>query len=332
MICCAMTGAVAKQVKVVTNEGVVYVGTLKQFKAFEKVVLIIQGKEYSIPYNNVEAINEVAADTPEQVPAGQAPSEQTPSEAVKEEPVKEEPVKARSRKAKSRKAKSRKEEQPEVDEQPKVVEEPKVVEQPKVVEEPKVVEQPKVVEEPVVVEQPKVLESPKALLEEPKVNPEPKANPEPKVNPEPKAKPEPKVKPEPNPTSKLTGYTGFVLEKGNNVYLDCTSDPKNDEYDNAAVDVLKRQLRRDGFWNVVADKKDAHLTIICKVDLNKKTSIGIGSPVTGKEEILGDTDQPENVNDYRRIVWEMYNKHVLTLQRKIENEKVPKQMRKDFTK
>ena len=310
-----MTGAVAKQVKVVTNEGVVYVGTLKQFKAFEKVVLIIQGKEYSIPYNNVEAINEVAADTPEQVPAGQAPSEQTPSEAVKEEPVKEEPVKARSRKAKSRK-----EEQPEVAEQPKVVEEPKVV------------EQPKVVEEPVVVEQPKVLESPKALLEEPKVNPEPKANPEPKVNPEPKAKPEPKVKPEPNPTSKWTGYTGFVLEKGNNVYLDCTSDPKNDEYDNAAVDVLKRQLRRDGFWNVVADKKDAHLTIICKVDLNKKTSIGIGSPVTGKEEILGDTDQPENVNDYRRIVWEMYNKHVLTLQRKIENEKVPKQMRKDFTK
>jgi len=308
MICCAMTGAVAKQVKVVTNEGVVYVGTLKQFKAFEKVVLIIQGKEYSIPYNNVEAINEVAADTPEQVPAGQAPSEQTPSEAVKEEPVKEEPVKARSRKAKSRKAKSRKEEQPEVAEQPKVVEEPKVV------------EQPKVVEEPVVVEQPKVLESPKALLEEPKVNPEPKANPEPKVNPE------------PNPTSKWTGYTGFVLEKGNNVYLDCTSDPKNDEYDNAAVDVLKRQLRRDGFWNVVADKKDAHLTIICKVDLNKKTSIGIGSPVTGKEEILGDTDQPENVNDYRRIVWEMYNKHVLTLQRKIENEKVPKQMRKDFTK
>ena len=303
MICCAMTGAVAKQVKVVTNEGVVYVGTLKQFKAFEKVVLIIQGKEYSIPYNNVEAINEVAADTPEQVPAGQAPSEQTPSEAVKEEPVKEEPVKARSRKAKSRK-----EEQPEVAEQPKVVEEPKVV------------EQPKVVEEPVVVEQPKVLESPKALLEEPKVNPEPKANPEPKVNPE------------PNPTSKWTGYTGFVLEKGNNVYLDCTSDPKNDEYDNAAVDVLKRQLRRDGFWNVVADKKDAHLTIICKVDLNKKTSIGIGSPVTGKEEILGDTDQPENVNDYRRIVWEMYNKHVLTLQRKIENEKVPKQMRKDFTK
>ena len=313
MICCAMTGAVAKQVKVVTNEGVVYVGTLKQFKAFEKVVLIIQGKEYSIPYNNVEAINEVAADTPEQVPAGQAPSEQTPSEAVKEEPVKEEPVKeepvkARSRKAKSRKAKYRKEEQPEVAEQPKVVEEPVVVEQPKVVEEPKVVEQPK------------VLESPKALLEEPKVNPEPKANPEPKVNPE------------PNPTSKWTGYTGFVLEKGNNVYLDCTSDPKNDEYDNAAVDVLKRQLRRDGFWNVVADKKDAHLTIICKVDLNKKTSIGIGSPVTGKEEILGDTDQPENVNDYRRIVWEMYNKHVLTLQRKIENEKVPKQMRKDFTK
>ena len=309
MICCAMTGAVAKQVKVVTNEGVVYVGTLKQFKAFEKVVLIIQGKEYSIPYNNVEAINEVAADTPEQVPAGQAPSEQTPSEAVKEEPVK-----ARSRKAKSRKAKSRKEEQPEVAEQPKVVEEPKVVEQPKVVEEPVVVEQPKVVEEPVVVEQPKVLESPKALLEEPKANPEPKVN------------------PEPNPTSKWTGYTGFVLEKGNNVYLDCTSDPKNDEYDNAAVDVLKRQLRRDGFWNVVADKKDAHLTIICKVDLNKKTSIGIGSPVTGKEEKLGDTDQPENVNDYRRIVWEMYNKHVLTLQRKIENEKVPKQMRKDFTK
>ena len=98
------------------------------------------------------------------------------------------------------------------------------------------------------------------------------------------------------------------------------------------MDVLKRQLRRDGFWNVVENKKDAHLTLICKVDLGKKMNIGIGSPLTGKEDMLGDTNEPENVNDYRKIVWEMYNKHILTLQKKIVNEKVPKHLKKDFTK
>lgn len=171
----------------------------------------------------------------------------------------------------------------------------------------------------------------------------PEPAPEPAVVPEvvPEPAPEPAVVPEPEPVpapapapvvqSKWSDYHGFLLESGNNVYFDCTSDPKNDQYNEAALDVLKRH---DGFWKMVDQPEDAHFSIVCVASLHEKSkvSIGISSKITGKEEVLGEVKGPEDVSEYRKIVWELYNKHIIPLQKKIETNKTPKRIAKDFTK
>lgn len=134
-------------------------------------------------------------------------------------------------------------------------------------------------------------------------------------------------------SSKLKDYKGLVLEKSNSVYLDCISDPKDDAYNEAAHDVLKRQLRRDGFWKVVDNPSEAHFSIVCLVSLETKgkASVAICSLLTDKNEWLGAEKGAGDVNEYRKIVWELYNKYILSLQKKIESNKIPKQTKKDFT-
>ena len=168
-------------------------------------------------------------------------------------------------------------------------------------------------------------------VSEPKPKPEivpavvPTPAPEPAVVPEPA--PEPVPAPAPVVQSRWSDYHGFLLESGNNVYFDCTSDPKNDQFNEAALDVLKRH---DGFWKIVDRPEDAHFSIVCVA--KSKVSIGISSEITGKEEVLGEVKCPEDVSEYRKIVWELYNKHIIPLQKKIETNKTPKRIAKDFTK
>ena len=131
----------------------------------------------------------------------------------------------------------------------------------------------------------------------------------------------------------LTGYKGFLLESGNSVYIECISDPKNEAYNEAALDVLKRQLRRDGFWKIVDTAEESHFSIVCLANLQgkKKATIAISSLVTGNNEVLGDLKGYEDVNEYRKTVWELYNKYILPMQKKIENNKTPKRTMADFT-
>jgi len=131
----------------------------------------------------------------------------------------------------------------------------------------------------------------------------------------------------------LTGYKGFLLESGNSVYIECISDPKNEAYNEAALDVLKRQLRRDGFWKIVDTAEESHFSIVCLANLQgkKKATIAISSLVTGNNEVLGELKGYEDVNEYRKTVWELYNKYILPMQKKIENNKTPKRTMADFT-
>ena len=133
--------------------------------------------------------------------------------------------------------------------------------------------------------------------------------------------------------STLTGYKGFLLESGNCVYIECLSDPKDESYNEAALDVLKRQLRRDGFWKIVDTVGESHFAIVCSTSLQgkNKAMVSISSSVTGNKEVLGELKGFEDVNEYRKTVWELYNKYVLSLQRKIENNKTPKRTMADFT-
>ena len=125
----------------------------------------------------------------------------------------------------------------------------------------------------------------------------------------------------------------FLLERGNNVFLECISNPENEAYNEAARDVLQRQMSRDGFWNITDQREEADFFIVCRANLEGRNdaTIAIRSLITGKESALGEIKKYEDVDDYRRVVWELYNKYIIPLHKAIENNKVSKRLKQDFT-
>ena len=125
----------------------------------------------------------------------------------------------------------------------------------------------------------------------------------------------------------------FLLERGNNVFLECISNPENEAYNEAARDVLQRQMSRDGFWNITDQREEADFFIVCRANLEGRNdaTIAIRSLLTGKESALGEIKKYEDVDDYRRVVWELYNKYIIPLHKAIENNKVSKRLKQDFT-
>ena len=296
LFCSITVSAQQKQrkiVKLTTRQGVSYVGFLEELKTFEYVLLDVGGKRLQIPFNDMAYIDELKRI-------------ETDKDDAKKEKV---------------------EVKKEVEEVKK--EEPKVEEEaPKFVEtmEPELAQVP----EPVVEPEPEPVAEPEPVpVAEPE--PEPVAEPE----PEPVAEPEPEPVAEPEPakvTSKFANYHGFLLEEGNNVYLSCLSSPKNVAYDDAAIDVLTRQILRDGFWHIVDNPEDAHFVLSCIVNKNDdKISVGISSDLTGGKEELGSMKGSEDVTEYRKLVWELYNKYIIPLEHKIEKGSIPKHTKKNFT-
>lgn len=108
---------------------------------------------------------------------------------------------------------------------------------------------------------------------------------------------------------------------------------ENEKYETAAKNDLIMYLKKDGFWNVVDDMIDAHFTISYTVDLQgrDKAYISIDSWRSGKSILLGATYTDESIRTNRRIVLEMYNKHIVSIQKKIEKGSVSKSMKKAFT-
>jgi hypothetical protein len=125
----------------------------------------------------------------------------------------------------------------------------------------------------------------------------------------------------------------FLLERGNNVFLECISNPENEAYNEAARDVLQRQMSRDGFWNITDQREEVDFFIVCRANLEGRNdaTIAIRSLLTGKESALGEIKKYEDVDDYRRVVWELYNKYIIPLHKAIENNKVSKRLKQDFT-
>jgi hypothetical protein len=289
-----------KVVKLTTRQGVSYVGFLEELKTFEYVLLEVGEKLVQIPFDDMAYIDELKRIEPK-----------------KDEAKKDVEVKAKK-------------------EEPKVEEEtPKPIE----------VKMPEPTPEPVVasVEPKKVEETPNsdpAPVLVPVAEPEPELVVAPVVKePELKAELLKVVEPEPAPetvsakvTSKFANYHGFLLEEGNNVYLSCLSSPKNVAYDDAAIDVLTRQILRDGFWHIVDNLEDAHFVLSCIVNKNDdKVSVGISSDLTGGKEELGSMKGSEDVTEYRKLVWELYNKYIIPLEHKIEKGSIPKHTKKNFT-
>ncbi len=284
-----------KVVKLTTRQGVSYVGFLEELKTFEYVLLEVGEKRVQIPFDDMAYIDELKRiDT-------------NKDEAKKEVEVKKE-------------------------EAPKPID-VKILE-PK--PEP-VVTKVETAPVPVPVAEPEPGVVPEVKESEPKAEPvkpekvEKVQNPEPAPILVPVAEPEPELVVAPV-VSKFANYHGFLLEEGNNVYLSCLSSPKNATYDDAAIDVLTRQILRNGFWHIVDNPEDAHFVLSCIVNKNDdKVSVGISSELTGGKEELGSMKGSEDVTEYRKLVWELYNKYIIPLEHKIEKGSIPKHTKKNFT-
>lgn len=127
----------------------------------------------------------------------------------------------------------------------------------------------------------------------------------------------------------LANYKGLLLAKGNNVYIYS----ENEEYEKVGAKQLKSLLRKEGFWNVVDNMADAHFILGYIVDLRgrDKAFIHISSWRTEKAMILCVSSTDESVQTNSRLAYEMYNKHIIPFQKKIEKGTISKRIKRDFT-
>lgn len=133
----------------------------------------------------------------------------------------------------------------------------------------------------------------------------------------------------------LKYYKGFLLDKGNNVYIYyCNSDKDpNAQYDKEAAIVLKALLKKDGFWNVVDNMNKAHFVISYSVITrgNDKAQLAISSWRTNKIEFLGIRGTDETILKNNVVAQDFYNGPIKSLQKRIEQRRVPKRLIDDFT-
>lgn len=79
-------------------------------------------------------------------------------------------------------------------------------------------------------------------------------------------------------------YKGFLLDKGNVVYIPNAET----EYEQVAVQYLRKRIASDGFWKLAVKKSQAHFQIVYEVDLKgrdkvKQTYLQRMDPYTKKE-------------------------------------------------
>ena len=133
----------------------------------------------------------------------------------------------------------------------------------------------------------------------------------------------------------LKDYKGFLLAKGNKVYV-CSGNSDKDswsDYDREAAGVIMTLLKRDGFWNVVDDINEAHFTINYFVDTrgSDKAYCSLSTWRTGKSFLLTVRKSNESASDNSLIAMKCYEKYIRPLQKKIESGKLPKKIVEDFT-
>lgn len=127
-------------------------------------------------------------------------------------------------------------------------------------------------------------------------------------------------------------YKGFLMEKGNNVYVFCD----NDKYGKKGADRLRSLLIQDGFWNVVDRMENAHFTINYGVTLRRgdKLLLSVSSWRTNELvylAILRKLGVEDDDNHERYYAQELYDDYIVPFQKKIVNGKLAKSIVKKFT-
>ena len=133
----------------------------------------------------------------------------------------------------------------------------------------------------------------------------------------------------------LKDYKGFLLGKGNNVYIHHSNsdEDKNAKYDQEGAMVLKALLKKDGFWNVVDNMYDAHFVISYSVITTEsdKAHLAISSWRKDIVRILDSHGTNETVLKNNIVAQDFYNGPIRSLQKKIEKGKLSKKLIEEFT-
>ena len=127
----------------------------------------------------------------------------------------------------------------------------------------------------------------------------------------------------------LANYKGFLLAKGNNVYVYC----EGKDYEKAGAEALRKLLKNDGFWNVVDRMQEAHFTINYLVSLRGRDQgyISVSSWRVQQSELIYGESTNETPSPNINIATKGYNKVITSLQKKIEKGEVPQIIKKKFT-
>ena len=133
----------------------------------------------------------------------------------------------------------------------------------------------------------------------------------------------------------LKDYKGFLLGKGNNVYIHHSNSDENPnaKYDKEGAIVLRALLKRDGFWNVVDDMNEAHFVISYSVVTTKsdKAQLIISSWRKDIVHFLDSRGTDESVLKNNIVAQDFYNGPIKSLQKKIEKGKISKKLIEEFT-
>lgn len=124
---------------------------------------------------------------------------------------------------------------------------------------------------------------------------------------------------------KKPATNGSLLGKGNNVFV--TSG--EDNYELSGAQELRKQINVDNFWNVVHDVNLAHFIIEYHVNTEgrDKAYIIIKAPEKGvATKEMYSTSSSESVIDNRKVARSIYIQDLMSLQKKIESNKVPNQL------
>lgn len=131
----------------------------------------------------------------------------------------------------------------------------------------------------------------------------------------------------------VSEYKGFLLEKGNSVYVRVSD---NDEtYERAGCQELKRLLKEDGFWNVVDEEANSHFEISYQVvteGVPDRAYLEIWQYKEGIKCYLFESVHSNEKNWYNEEkARKLYKKHIVPLQRKILKKRIPNEIEKKFT-
>ncbi len=144
-----------------------------------------------------------------------------------------------------------------------------------------------------------------------------------------------KVGKQAEPEDTLANFKGFLLAKGNNVYVYSANSDNDPEakYDKAGAGVIKRELKEDGFWHVVDNIVDAHFTINYTVSTigSDRASLSISSWRTGKDYYLKSRGTNESVGTNLINGKHLYEEAIVDLQQDILKGKVSKKILENFT-